>query len=536
MTVSAGDSRVGTTFGKYKITGVLGKGGMGEVYEAYDSEIRRTVALKIIKNEFANDRNYRMRFERESHAAAKLQEPHVIPIHGYGEIDGALFIDMRLVRGTDLQSLLQRGPLDPQRAVAIITQIASALDAAHAEGLIHRDVKPQNVIVTPADFAYLVDFGIAEVVGDTRLTGFGNAIGSWAYMAPERFTDHQVTTAVDVYSLTCVLYESLTGRRPFPSDSPEAALGAHLGSPPPRPSVANPKVPSGFDDVVARGMAKDPDDRYGSAGALGRAATRALQGAGRASVGPTQYAAPPRYQSWPPLPRTPIDPPVFRPAAPPAAPPVGPPAAPPRGPEPVVSSERPGERRWLLPTVIAVSAVALVLAAIGVVIGLLAKLNSAPASLPAPVTPMTFPSAAPSESTSPPASTSVSPMPVPSRPGAAAPPPLVTGPDQSVSHTSCDLGYRLTNTSGFGTHAGRGSPETSCYFANTVLVSYWNAYGNASTAPRVVSAPGAVDCNTVPGASCDSKNRANFLMQCSGDGSNPWIKCTGGKDAVVYLW
>ena len=185
--MSATDSRVGTTFGKYKIICVLGKGGMGEVYEAYDNQIGRTVALKIIESRYANDRQYRMRFERESHAAAKLQEPHVIPIHGYGEIDGSLFIDMRLVRGTDLQAMLQRGPLDAERAVAIISQIASALDAAHAEGLIHRDVKPQNIIVTPADFAYLVDFGIAEDgQGDTRLTGFGDAIGSWAYMAPER--------------------------------------------------------------------------------------------------------------------------------------------------------------------------------------------------------------------------------------------------------------------------------------------------------------------------------------------------------------
>ncbi len=522
MTVSAVDSRVGTRFGKYRITGVLGKGGMGEVYEAYDSEIGRTVALKIIKSEFAHDRKYRIRFERESHAAAKLQEPHVIPIHGFGEIDGSLFIDMRLVRGTDLQSLLERGPLDPQRAVAIITQIASALDAAHAEGLIHRDVKPQNIIVTPDDFAYLVDFGIAKVVGDTRLTAFGAQIGSWAYMAPERFTDHDITAAVDVYSLTCVLYESLTGQTPFPADSPEAAVAAHLTSPPPRPSVTNPRgVPPAFDDVIARGMAKQPDDRYGSAGALGRAANRAAQGAAHASLAPTEYAAPPTYQSWPPLARTPIEPRAFPPAGPP-----------PIGHGPVIASQRPGgHSRWLVPTVIAVAAL-LVLGAIGVAIGLVAKLKSSPSSSPAPVTPMTFPSASQSESASPP----VSPMPMPSRPGPAAVPPLVAGPDQSVSHTSCDAGYRLTNKNGFGTHGGRGSPETSCYFANTVLVSYWNTYGNATTAPRTVSAPGAVDCVTVPGATCDSKNPANFLMQCSGDGPNPWIKCTGGKDAVVYLW
>ena len=112
----------------------------------------------------------------------------------------------------------------------------------------------------------------------------------------------------------------------------------------------------------------------------------------------------------------------------------------------------------------------------------------------------------------------------------------MTGPDESVSHTSCDLGYRLNNMTGFGTHAGRGSAATSCYFANTVLVTYWNAYGNANTSARTVSAPGAVDCYTIAGAVCDPNNKADFLMQCGGDGSNPWIKCTGGKDAVVYLW
>ncbi|WP_424750041.1 protein kinase domain-containing protein [Mycobacterium sp.] len=518
--MTATDSRVGTTFGKYEITGVLGKGGMGEVYEAYDNEIGRTVALKIIKSEYANDHQYRIRFERESHAAATLQEPHVIPIHGFGQIDGSLFIDMRLVRGTDLESLLDKSPLEPSRAVAIITQIAAALDAAHAEGLIHRDVKPQNIIVTPADFAYLVDFGIAEMVGDTRLTAFGAQIGSWVYMAPERFTGQEITPAVDVYALTCVLYESLTGQVPFPADSQEAVVAAHLTLPPPRPSVTNPKVPPAFDDVIARGMAKEPDDRYGSAGALGRAANRALQEAGRTALNPPEYAAPTQYLSWPPMPRTQFEPSAF------------PPPGPSSGPEPFISGGRPGDRaRWVVPTVVGVSA-ALVLGAIGVVIGVLAKVNSGPAPSAAPVTPMTLPGAAPGEGSSPP----ISQVPIPSRPEAAALPPIVPGPDQSASHTSCDQGYVLRNVTGFGTHSGRGTSETSCYFANTVLDSYWNAYGDASTAPRTVSAPGAVDCLTIPGANCDSRNPANFLMQCGGDGSNPWIKCTGGKDAVVYLW
>ncbi|HXO50427.1 MAG TPA: serine/threonine-protein kinase, partial [Mycobacterium sp.] len=277
------NSRVGTTFGKYKITGLLGKGGMGEVYQAYDTAKGRTVALKILSDQFSRDETFRTRFLRESRAAAILQEPHVIPIHDWGEIDGSMYIDMRLVQGQTLYDLIKLGALEPARAVSIISQIASALDAAHDERLIHRDVKPQNIIVTPADFGYLVDFGIAEAKGDTRLTMTGTHIGSFAYMAPERFLDQGVTAAVDVYALACVLYEALTGRSPFLSDSMEQVIAAHISSPPPRPSVVNPHVPASLDEVIARGMAKDPDDRYGSAGGLGRAAQRALKADRRAS-------------------------------------------------------------------------------------------------------------------------------------------------------------------------------------------------------------------------------------------------------------
>src|SRR5215469_10371528 len=209
------DSRVGTTFGKYNITRLLGKGGGGAVYEAYDTGKQRNVALKILAEEFSTNETFRTRFQRESQAAAILQEPHVIPIHDWGEIDGSLYIDMRLVRGQTLLDLIAEGPLAPSRAVAIVSQVAAALDAAHAEGLIHRDVKPQNIIVTPADFAYLVDFGIAEASGETRLTTAGAQIGTLNYMAPERFRNPDSTAAVDVYSLACVLYEALTGELPF---------------------------------------------------------------------------------------------------------------------------------------------------------------------------------------------------------------------------------------------------------------------------------------------------------------------------------
>lgn len=304
-------SLVGETFGKYEVSRLLGKGGMGEVYEAFDTDKRRAVALKVLPDEYADDDTFRERFLRESHAAAILQEPHVIPIHDWGEIDHTLYIDMRLVRGETLHDILAKRALTPQRAVEIVGQVAAALDAAHANGLIHRDVKPQNIIITPDDFAYLVDFGIAEARGESHLTMTGYHVGSFAYMAPERLDgDQPATAAVDVYALACVLYEALTGRRPFVGDTQQVIAG-HLSVPPPRPSVARSAVPAALDEVIARGMAKHPDDRYGSAGALARAAKRALTAPEPSSAtadtvyGP-QYQNPPgHYQHFPSPPTVP---------------------------------------------------------------------------------------------------------------------------------------------------------------------------------------------------------------------------------------
>ena len=273
----AQSSRAGSMFGPYHLKRLLGRGGMGEVYEAEHTVKEWTVAVKLMSDTFSKDPVFRERMKREARTAGRLQEPHVVPIHDYGEIDGQMFMEMRLIEGIDLDSVLKRfGPLTPARAVAIITQIASALDAAHAAGVMHRDVKPPNILVTRDDFAYLVDFGIASATTDEKLTQLGTAVGTWKYMAPERFSDGEVTYRADIYALACVLHECLTGTPPYKSDSAGTLVSAHLKDPIPQPSAARPGVPRAFDAVVARGMAKKPEDRYASAGDLAMAAHDAL--------------------------------------------------------------------------------------------------------------------------------------------------------------------------------------------------------------------------------------------------------------------
>jgi serine/threonine-protein kinase len=274
-------------FGAYRIEALLGRGGMGEVYRAFDTEHDRVVALKVLSEALAADRGYRERFRREAHLAARLNEPHIVPIHRYGEIDGRLFLDMRLVPGHDVAAVLaQEGPMGPERAVAIVSQVARALDSAHADGLIHRDVKPSNVLLTGEgddEFVYLVDFGIARSTTDTSgpaLTQTGAALGSFDYMAPERFLEKPVDKRVDVYALACVLFECMTGRRPFVGDGLATLMYAHLNTEAPTPSSVRPDLPVALDEVVLKGLAKDPDERYGTAGELAAAARKALHASG----------------------------------------------------------------------------------------------------------------------------------------------------------------------------------------------------------------------------------------------------------------
>lgn len=288
--------------GNYRLDGLLGRGGMGEVHRAVDTRRSRSVALKVLRADVAQDPEFRERFRREAGATAGLQSPHIVPIHDFGEIDGRLFIDMRLIHGTGLDATLAHGPLPVGRAVAITGQVAEGLAHAHEHGVLHRDVKPSNILLTPSDFVYLVDFGIAHRSDSTEpgLTATGMTIGTWAYMAPERFDAGPVDQRSDVYSLACVLAQCLLGRPPFDGTGPASLMKAHLVAEPPQPSRERPDVPPALDDVLARGMAKDPGRRFGSAREFAAAAVAAISGPAPTRAWPA--APPPPYTGSAPAP------------------------------------------------------------------------------------------------------------------------------------------------------------------------------------------------------------------------------------------
>ncbi|WP_082970237.1 serine/threonine-protein kinase [Mycobacterium sp. E2989] len=291
----------GTPFGRYRLINLLGRGGMGEVWRAYDTVTDRIVALKVLPAHFAADKTFQQRFRREAHSAARLNNPHVVPIHTYGEIDGRLFVDMRLIEGRDLATVLaSSGSMPPSRAVHIVEQVAHAVYAAHKIGLVHRDIKPSNILLDENDFAYLIDFGIARVLGETGLTGTDAVVGTLRYMAPERFKVGEADARSDIYALACVLYECLTGGAPFPGDSIEQQLAGHLSAPPPRPSDSG--APPAFDAVIATGMAKDPAQRYATSVDMARAARDAITvplHARDPNVPSDNVTAPTRVASWP---------------------------------------------------------------------------------------------------------------------------------------------------------------------------------------------------------------------------------------------
>src|SRR4051794_21833721 len=272
-----GELEPGSVFAGHRIEAVAGRGGMGVVYRATQLALDRTVALKVIASGLLEDQTVRSRFVRESKVAASIDHPNVIPIYYAGDEGGIAYIAMRYVAGDDIRSLVRReGQLTPERAARIVAQLGSALDDAHAAGLVHRDIKPANVLLTAEDHVYLTDFGLTKhalsVAGSTKP---GHWVGTLDYVAPEQIRGERIDARADVYALGCLLFFTLTGVVPFRRDSDEARLSAHLSEPPPNPTDLVPEIPDAFDPVVERALAKDPEERYPSAGDLGRAALAA---------------------------------------------------------------------------------------------------------------------------------------------------------------------------------------------------------------------------------------------------------------------
>jgi DNA-binding beta-propeller fold protein YncE len=268
----------GTDFAGHRIEEVAGRGGMGVVYRARQLDLDRLVALKVIAPELLEDASTRERFLREARAAASIDHPNVIPVYSAGEHEGIAYLTMRYVAGDDVRSLLRRsGPLRPARAAHICAQAGSALDAIHAAGFVHRDVKPANVLLGPQDHVYVTDFGLAKsALSGGVQTKSGHWVGTLDYVAPEQIRGEPVDARADVYALGGVLHYMLTGRAPYVREGDEARLWAHLSDPPPRPSEHG--APEDFDAVVTRAMAKDAAERYPSTGDLGRAALAAAGG------------------------------------------------------------------------------------------------------------------------------------------------------------------------------------------------------------------------------------------------------------------
>lgn len=360
------DERIGTQVAGYRVQSLLGRGGMGVVYEAEHVTLQRPAALKLLSGELARDASLRDRFIRESRLAASLDHPHIVPVFDAGEADGAFYLVMRLIEGRDLKKVIKtEGPLEPSRVAALLAGVADALDAAHEAGLVHRDVKPENILVGVgrggSERPYLTDFGLTKRRDSaTALTATGTMLGTIDYVAPEQVQGDDTDGRADVYALGCVAYECLTGRPPFSKDSEMSTLYAHVHEQAPPASSFRAGLAAGVDEVVARAMAKSKEDRYRTCGAFIAALAEAFGDEHETStvVAPQPVlAGPVPPQSWPPPPASaPIEQP----------PQAGAPTPPPRTSAPrVAPKSRPITRR---PLIIAVAAVALVLVVVAVAV------------------------------------------------------------------------------------------------------------------------------------------------------------------------
>lgn len=383
----------GKSFGQYDILDQLGQGGMATVYRAHQRSIGRTVAIKVMPPYFVHESTFMQRFEREVRVIAELQHPRVLPVYDYGQIEGLPYIVMAYMPGGTLADRVKQGPLPLEEIVRLVRQIAEGLDHAHRKGVIHRDFKPSNVLLDEHGNAYLADFGIAKISEATvQLTGSG-VVGTPAYMAPEMATGDVVTPAVDIYALGITLFQMLTGRLPFRGETPLSVMMAHASEPVPDVRELRPDLPAGVSHVVMRALAKNPADRYPTAGEMASDLEKAAQGQAVAEpptarpisptlrpmeAAPTPPSAPPTAPVWQPVPERPTVP-----SAPPA---------------PLPSEEKRGGCRWGLAATIGAVVVLLMVCGGGfILLGGMAMLSSATPIPPTdtPLPPLPSPAASP---------------------------------------------------------------------------------------------------------------------------------------------
>ena len=543
----------GEVFAGYTVVRMLGSGGMGEVYLVKHPRLPRQDALKVLPASISNDAEFRTRFEREADLAATLWHPHIVGVHDRGEFEGRLWISMDYVDGSDAAKLCreqfpQGMPADD--VIEVVRAVAEALDHAHEQQLLHRDVKPGNILITaaarPKRRILLTDFGIARYADDAGgLTATNLTVGSVNYAAPEQLTGEQIDGRADQYSLAATAYHLLTGSPPFANSNSAVVISGHLSKPPPRAAEAHPEL-APLDAVLSKTMAKDPADRYTSCvefaealrnhgGALSDADLTGDTVVSRSAAAPAHPViddAATRYIDIAPKPPSGADH-----AAPPVtvsewgAPKKTPPTPAPK-PQPAPSPTSPprpaGPSAFSLKWVAVIGVIAAIVIGVVALSAIIVSGNQNDSTRTPTASTPASPTIPTSELT-----TDYQPTPPSRKPSSSAsvrPPDLVQTPD--AYQERCGDGVSLSGEGGWATHSGRGSTETSCYFAYSVLKAYWDRYTTPSRERRQIIAEGTVVCNP-SNAQCAGDE---YVMECRAIGDDPWITCTGGRNARVYIY